>query len=95
MDITFCYPVFVGAPRLLCIDSSDRMAMLQLEVLHQIEQGTGRRICDLFDWIAGGGITAVLVMAMLYGKMLYVLEVPSYQRLKFILIAPLRSFRSA
>ena len=67
-DITLSYLVFIGAPRVLCIDSSDRMAMLQLEVLHQIEQGTGRRICNLFDWIAAGGITAVLVMAMIYGK---------------------------
>lgn len=53
------------------------MAVLQLEVLHQIEQGTGKRICDLFDWIAAGGITAVLVMAVLYGKTgTFILGVP-------------------
>ena len=60
-------PLISGPQRVLCLDCSDRMALLQLETLHQIERSTGKSVIDSFDWIVAGGTTAMLLMAMLYG----------------------------
>jgi len=44
------------------------MAVIQLEALSQIEQASGKRTVEMFDWIVASGVGAFLVMAMVYGK---------------------------
>ncbi len=52
---------------MLSLDSAWETAILQLEVLHQLEEHTDRRMVDTFDWIVASGAGALLVMAMVYG----------------------------
>ncbi len=44
------------------------MALVQLEILNQLEKVTGKRIVDLFEWIVASGVSGFLMMAMVYGK---------------------------
>ena len=44
------------------------MALVQLEVLSQLEKATGRKIVDIFEWIVASGVSGFLVLAMVYGK---------------------------
>ena len=43
------------------------MALVQLELLGQIEKATGKKIIDLFQWIVASGIGGLLVLLMVYG----------------------------
>ena len=63
-----CYISFPGECRILSLDSCGGMAVIQLEALSQIEQATGKRVIEMFDWIVASGVGALLVMAMVYGK---------------------------
>ena len=51
----------------LCMDNSSAMALVQLELLNQIEKATGKKITDLFQWIVAGGLGALLILLMVYG----------------------------
>ena len=44
------------------------MALVQLEMLNQLEKITGKRIPELFEWIVASGVSGFLMMAMVYGK---------------------------
>ena len=52
----------------LTLDSSSTMALVQLEILSQIEEATGKRIPEIFEWIVASGIGAILLLAMIYCK---------------------------
>ena len=54
---------------MLCLDNSSTMALVQLELLHQIEKATGKKITELFQWIVASGIGGVLMLVMVYGKL--------------------------
>ena len=43
------------------------MALVQLELLNQIELATGKKITEHFDWIVASGIGGLLVLLMVYG----------------------------
>ena len=43
------------------------MALVQLELLHQIEKATGKKITELFQWIVASGIGGLLMLVMVYG----------------------------
>ena len=52
----------------LTLDSSAEMALVQLEVLNQIEEETGKKIMDMFEWKVASGIGGFLLLAMIYSK---------------------------
>ena len=52
---------------MLCLDNSSTMALVQLELLHQIEKATGKKITELFQWIVASGIGGLLMLVMVYG----------------------------
>ena len=52
---------------MLCLDNSSTMALVQLELLHQIEKATGKKITQLFQWIVASGIGGLLMLVMVYG----------------------------
>ena len=57
--------------RVLFLDGGGMKGLAQIEILSQLEEQTGRRITELFDWIVGtstGGITA---LALVHGKPVY------------------------
>lgn len=56
---------------MLCLDNSSTMALVQLELLHQIEKATGKKITELFQWIVASGIGGLLMLVMVYGTLYY------------------------
>ena len=57
-----------GGSRLLFLDGGGIKGLVQLEVMRQLEEATGRRITELFDWIIGSSIGGILALGMVYGE---------------------------
>ena len=59
-----------GGSRILFLDGGGIKGLVQLEVLMQLEEKTGRKITDLFDWIVGTSTGGVIALTLVYGKTL-------------------------
>ena len=66
--VCLCACVCLGGHLILTLDHSSTMALVQLEMLNQLEKVTGKRIGDIFEWIVASGVGGFLMMAMVYGK---------------------------
>ena len=55
--------------RILCLDGGGMKGLAQIEVLSQLEEATGQKITDLFDWIVGTSTGAIIALAMVYGEL--------------------------
>ena len=67
------YGVFCGVEggsRILFLDGGGIKGLVQLEVLMQLEEKTGKRITDLFDWIVGTSTGGVIALTLVYGESL-------------------------
>jgi len=65
-----------GGSRLLFLDGGGVKGLVQLEVLRQLEESTGRKITQLFDWIIGSSIGAIIALCLVYGKEWFVVNTP-------------------
>ena len=54
--------------RILCLDGGGIKGLNQIEILHQIEVSTGKKIIELFDWIVGTSTGGIIALALVYGK---------------------------
>ena len=54
--------------RILCLDGGGVRGLVQIEMLRQIEQRTGKKIVELFDWIIGTSTGGVVALALVYGE---------------------------
>ena len=54
--------------RILVLDGGGMRGLVQLEILCQIEEATGRRITELFDWIIGTSTGVIIALALVYGE---------------------------
>ena len=54
--------------RILFLDGGGMKGLVQIEILSQLEEQTGRRITELFDWIVGASTGAIIALALVYGK---------------------------
>jgi hypothetical protein len=54
--------------RMLFLDGGGMKGLLQIDLMCEIEERTGRRIVELFDWIIGTSVGAVMAMALVHGK---------------------------
>lgn len=55
----------VGGSRILSLDGGGVRALIQIDILCELERLTGKKITQLFDWIIGtssGGIVALLLV---------------------------------
>ena len=53
--------------RILCLDGGGVKGLVQIEMLRQIEQRTGKRIVELFDWIVGTSTGGIIALALVHG----------------------------
>ena len=53
---------------MLFLDGGGVRGLVEIEVLMEIERRTRRRIVDLFDWIVGTSIGAVIALGLVYGE---------------------------
>ena len=54
--------------RVLFLDGGGMKGLAQIEILNQLEEQTGRRITELFDWIVGTSTGGIIALALVYGK---------------------------
>ena len=54
--------------RILCLDGGGMRGLVEIEILMQIEQATGKRITDLFDWIVATSSGAITTIGLVYGE---------------------------
>lgn len=57
-----------GGSRLLFLDGGGIKGLVQIEVLRQLEEATGRKVTQLFDWIVGSSIGAIIALGLVYGE---------------------------
>lgn len=53
--------------RILFLDGGGIKGLVQIEVLCQLEEKTGCKITELFDWIVGTSTGAVIALGLVYG----------------------------
>ena len=69
--------------RILCLDGGGIKGLVQIDILSQIEEATGKRIIELFDWIIATSTGGILALAMVYGE-LYIQHIPCSHVVKCI-----------
>ena len=57
-----------GGSRVLSLDGGGIRGLVQLEILMQLEEATGRKVTDLFDWIIGTSTGGIIALALVYGE---------------------------
>ena len=63
--------------RVLCLDGGGIRGLIQIEVLRQLEEQTGRRVTEIFDWIVGTSTGGIIALALVYGEFLSEIEMYS------------------
>ena len=54
--------------RVLCLDGGGIRGLILIELLSAVEEITGAKIIDLFDWIIGTSTGGILALAIVYSK---------------------------
>ena len=57
-----------GGSRILFLDGGGIKGLVEIEVLMQLEEATGRKITDLFDWIVGTSTGGIIALGLVYGE---------------------------
>lgn len=55
--------------RVLCLDGGGIRGLILIELLSAIEEISGAKIIDLFDWIIGTSTGGILALAIVYSKL--------------------------
>lgn len=58
----------VGGSRILSLDGGGVRALIQVDILHEIERLTGKRVTELFDWIIGSSAGGILALVLVYRR---------------------------
>ena len=55
--------------RVLSLDGGGMKGLIQIEVLSRLEESTGRKVTELFDWIIATSTGAIVALGLVYGKL--------------------------
>ena len=58
-----------GGNRILSLDGGGIRALIQIDVLCEMERETGKKITELFDWIIGTSAGGIIALALVYQQM--------------------------
>ena len=56
--------------RILCLDGGGIRGLVQMCILQEIENRTGKSVTELFDWIVGTSTGGVIALTLVYGRTL-------------------------
>ena len=56
-----------GGSRILFLDGGGIRGLIQIELLRKLEEDTGRKITELFDWIVGTSTGGIIALGLVYG----------------------------
>ena len=56
------------ACNILTLSSSGASAIVQIEILQQIEKCSGQKVVDIFQWVVASGFGALFFLLIVYGK---------------------------
>ena len=59
--------------RMLFLDGGGIRGLIQIEILRQIKEKTGRKITELFDWIVGSSTGGIVALLLVYGRLIFYL----------------------
>lgn len=59
----------VHGNRILSLDGGGIRALIQIDILCEIERLTGKKITELFDWIIGTSSGGIVALALVYRQM--------------------------
>lgn len=62
-------PSVEGGSRMLFLDGGGIKGLVQIEALIQLEEATGRKITELFDWIVGTSTGGIIALGLVYGEL--------------------------
>ena len=54
--------------RVLFLDGGGIRGLVQIEILVQLEERTGQKITELFDWIVGTSTGGIVALGLVYGE---------------------------
>lgn len=57
----------MAGSRMLFLDGGGMKGLVEIEILYEIEEQTGRKITELFDWIVGTSSGGIIALALVYG----------------------------
>ena len=57
--------------RILFLDGGGMKGLVEIEVLSQLEERTGRRITELFGWIVGTSTGGIIALALVHGMSMF------------------------
>ena len=57
-----------GGSRVLVLDGGGMKGLVEIEVLAQLEEHTGKKVTELFDWIIGTSTGGIVALALVYGE---------------------------
>ena len=72
--------------KILCLDGGGVRGLVQIEMLRQIEQKTGKKIVNLFDWIVGTSTGGIIALALVYGMYIPIKHCMHYSVALYILL---------
>lgn len=55
--------------RILFLDGGGMRGLIQIEILSELEEQTGRKVTELFDWIMGTSTGGIVALALVHGML--------------------------